>query len=121
MIRSLYPKSWDQIAVFIKSLNGWRCANCGKQCRPTNQGKSDFAEGLKASGADEASVLEFLDHPTKWTLTVAHLNHEPSDCSIENLLPLCAPCHCRYDLSPRSMAIKKRLKRERHGQLRLPV
>jgi hypothetical protein len=35
------------------------------------------------------------------------------------LRALCAPCHCRYDLQPSSMTIKRNLKRERQGQLRL--
>jgi hypothetical protein len=52
-------------------------------------------------------------------LTVAHLDHNPANCDRANLRALCAPCHCRYDLQPSSMAVKKRLKAERQGQLTL--
>ncbi len=31
------------------------------------------------------------------TLTVAHLNHNPSDCRDENLAALCNQCHNEYD------------------------
>jgi hypothetical protein len=48
---------------------------------------------------------------------VAHLDHSPKNCDRSNLRALCAPCHCRYDLS--QMARKKRLKAERLGQLTL--
>jgi hypothetical protein len=62
-------------------------------------------------------VAEYLEHPTRWVLTVAHLDHRPENCDRSNLKALCAPCHCRYDLS--QMARKKMLKLERLGQLSL--
>jgi hypothetical protein len=58
-----------------------------------------------------------LAKPQQFGLTVAHLNHVPSDCRRENLKALCAPCHCRYDL--KQMGLKRRLKAERMGQLRI--
>jgi hypothetical protein len=60
-----------------------------------------------------------LNHPRRWMLTVAHLDHKPQNCDRSNLQALCSPCHCRYDLSqmPRKIA----LKRERQGQLVLPL
>lgn len=120
MNRALYPSGWDQIATFIKSLNSWQCAHCGKQCRRPYQSVGDFIEDIRVARVSECPVvLDFLEHPTRFILTVAHLNHRPEDCRPENLLPLCAPCHCRYDTTPTARAIKRRLKAERYGQLSL--
>lgn len=66
---------WDAIARDIKERADWRCQVCGKQCRRPG---------------------EPFD-TSKRTLTVAHLNHTESDCRPENLMAMCAPCHCRYD------------------------
>jgi hypothetical protein len=66
---------------------------------------------------DEFGLHESPTKGGRFVLTVAHLNHIPSDCRPENLRALCAPCHCRYDLS--QMALKQQLKLERQGQLNL--
>jgi hypothetical protein len=63
------------------------------------------------------TVAEYREFPRRYLLTVAHLDHVPGNCDRENLKALCAPCHCRYDLS--QMGRKQFLKRERHGQLRI--
>lgn len=75
MQREKYPADWDAIAGEIKADADYRCEGCGKQCRRPG---------------------EALD-THKRTLTVAHINHTPADCSRANLIALCAPCHLRYD------------------------
>lgn len=75
MDRSLYPPNWRQIAMEKKQSVNWICESCGKQCR--KQGEP------------------FDTH--RRTLTVAHLDHDPSNCSPENLMAMCAVCHLRYD------------------------
>lgn len=81
-----YPKNWKQIAFKIKEDSGWICAECGKHCRKPGE--------------------PFDTH--KRTLTVAHLNHTPSDIRPENLKPLCAPCHLRYDAKHHAETRKKK-------------
>ena len=78
-----YPSDWKSIAKRIKTEAGWRCEQCGKQCRRPGE--------------------VFDTH--KRTLTVAHINHVESDCRNENLVALCPSCHLRYD------AARKRLQR----------
>ena len=73
MDRERYPADWDQIAESVKAAAGWRCQECGKQCRRPG---------------------EKLDSHRR-TLTVHHINMEPEDCRPENLIALCAPCHLR--------------------------
>ena len=80
-----YPTNWKQIATAVKDAAGWKCQQCGKQCRRPGE--------------------VFDTH--KNTLTVAHLNHDPMDCSPENLRAMCAPCHLRYDASHHAMTRMK--------------
>lgn len=75
MDKKRYPKDWKKIALSVKEAAGWKCQECGKQCRKPGE--------------------EFDTH--KRTLTVAHMNHTPEDVRAENLKALCAPCHLRYD------------------------
>lgn len=75
MNRLLYPCEWDDISTELKARVGYKCESCGVQCRKPGE-----------------------PHKThRLTLTVAHINHTPSDCRAENLVCLCAPCHLRYD------------------------
>lgn len=78
MEKHRYPKDWKQIATQVKEKAGWKCEECGKQCRRPGE--------------------PFDTH--RRTLTVAHLNHTPEDCRRENLRALCAPCNLRYDAPP---------------------
>ena len=108
MDRSLYPKDWELIATRIKNAADWKCQDCGRQCKRPDQDWSDFLSSGCVSGEMEIKPGQFI-------LTVSHENHIPSDCRDENLKARCTVCHLRYDC--RQMALKRRLKRERLGQL----
>ena len=75
MERERYPANWKEISMRVKEQAGWKCQQCGKQCRKPG---------------------EQLDTHTR-TLTVHHINHIPEDCRPDNLIALCAPCHLRAD------------------------
>lgn len=75
MEKTRYPADWKEIARCVKELAGWRCAECGKKCREPGE--------------------PFDTH--KRTLTVHHIDHRPENCSSENLIALCAPCHLKAD------------------------
>jgi hypothetical protein len=135
MNREYYPKDWNAIALAIKEKANWFCDECGRPCRKSKESLEDFSDRLIADYDPHESYWipqlyeEVFDEETgefitvsrsqRFTLTVAHLNHMPTDCDRANLRALCAPCHCRYDL--KAMPLKKTLKREREGQLRLEV
>ena len=72
---SLYPPDWKEIALAVKEAAGWKCQECGRQCRRPGE--------------------PFTTHRN--TLTVSHQDHNPMNCEPENLRALCAPCHLRYD------------------------
>ena len=113
--RSLYPKDWEQTALAIKTAADWQCEQCGKACRKSGESLIDFAQRV----SDREDIGAVRTHPQKWTLTVAHLDHDPTNSDPSNLKALCAPCHCRLDVQPSSMARKRKLKRERLGQMTL--
>lgn len=118
MQRHLYPQNWEAIAYQVKQEAEWRCEECGRECRRSGEPVTDFVERIQTARVSECPVVaEFLEKPTRFVLTVAHLDHRPENCNRSNLKALCAPCHCRYDLS--QMARKKALKLEREGQLNL--
>ncbi len=116
MQRERYPDDWDAIALQIKTEAGWKCQECGRECRRSGETLSDFIDRVVTETPSQL-LDEIIDKPARFILTVAHLNHIPEDCRRENLKALCSVCHCRYDL--KAMARKKRLKREYHGQQRL--
>ena len=80
MEKGRYPADWKRIALAAKEAAEWKCQQCGKQCRMPG---------------------ERLDTPGKaghqFTLTVHHKDHQPENCSVENLIALCAPCHLKAD------------------------
>lgn len=124
MQRSLYPPEWQAIAYLKKDLANWTCEQCDRPCRKPGETEQEFIPRLPLRWYpdlfQEVADGDLTDVDIKlgrFVLTVAHLDHNPANCQQTNLRALCAPCHCRYDLS--QMARKKMLKRERAGQLSL--
>ena len=128
MNRKLYPKNWDEIATARKQAANWTCEWCDRPCRRPGEDDlslmdrialSDWAgdlwDGDPIAGAIGSAVLKL----GRFTLTVAHINHQPEDCRPKNLAALCSVCHCRYDL--KALPLKRRLKAERLGQLTLSL
>ena len=92
MEKDRYPADWKRIARGVKDAAGWVCQGCGKQCRRPG---------------------DPFDTHTR-TLTVHHINHQPEDCSPENLIALCAPCHLRADAE---FHAKRRTERGKNAHL----
>ncbi|MBT9314210.1 HNH endonuclease [Leptothoe spongobia] len=102
-------------------------AEYGRIRRQPKEELADFVVRIEGQNnqfldwVNQTAISNIDEHPQRFTLTVAHLDHRPENCKRSNLKALCAPCHCRYDLQPSSMFIKQQLKLERQGQLRLEV
>lgn len=76
-----YPKNWREISRRIRE----RAGNC--------------CEGAPRLYPD-CRAVNGQPHPVTGSivvLTVAHLNHEPENCSDDNLAALCQRCHLTYD------------------------
>lgn len=86
-----YPPNWKQISLRIRARASGRC-ECHGEC------------GLHRTHPGPRRCVERHGEPAVWAkgrivLTVAHLNHEPSDCRDENLRAMCQRCHLRYDVT----------------------
>lgn len=92
MNRKLYPKNWKEISLGIRRRSWGRCEwvfGDGERCKEIN--------GLPA-----------LLFRGRVVLTVAHMNHDPSDNREGNLMDLCQRCHNRYDAPHRSANRKRK-------------
>jgi len=102
MKRDLYPRDWPAISKRIREREGNRCLWCG------------VANG---------SLRDGKRRPYRVVLTVAHLNHDPADCSDGNLAALCQPCHLGYDANQhkRNAAETRRRRIVANGQMELLI
>ena len=75
MDKARYPANWKEIALSVKEKAGWKCQQCGAQCRKPGE--------------------PFDTH--RRTLTVHHIDHVPENCELDNLIALCPKCHLRAD------------------------
>lgn len=105
-----YPDNWGKISQGKKQAANWRCEACGKVCRWPKESLEAF---IGRSQYDAATVRQ---HPRRWILTTAHLDHDPENPKAR-LAALCVSCHRAYD--NRHMATIRRRKREHHGQMTL--
>ena len=103
-----YPKNWKKKSLEVRNVARWRCQHCERQCRQPGESISDF---IARTGYENSLVEE---HPRRWSLQAAHLNHDPENENAE-LIALCLSCHRQYD--NRQMAKIRALERERNGQL----
>jgi len=115
----LYPIEWKATALQIKTSANWTCQGCDRPCRLPNESVLELFQRITEHHPQWADDLINAQGESKFgrfTLTVAHLDHDPWNPNAR-LMALCTPCHCRYDL--KAIPTKKRLKRERLGQLSL--
>jgi len=89
--RKRYPADWPAISARVRADAGNRCEGSPAypDCRAEN-GKPHTVTGSKV------------------VLTVAHLDHQPENCSRENLRAWCQRCHNTYDAPMRRAGIRKR-------------
>lgn len=100
-----YPPDWKAISLRIRIRSGGQC-ECEGEC------------GLHRTTPGPRRCVERHGQPAKWAkgkimLTVAHLNHDPSDCRDENLKAMCQRCHLRYDIDhhQKNAAASRRLQK----------
>ena len=131
---SLYPKDWKQIALSIKQSANWICEECGRPCRPPGISQKDTEQWLKDNYPewlpqlykdiedDEGNIVK-IPKPQRFTLTTAHLDHNPANCQSENLKALCSVCHLNLDRDDWNRTRKARKMKfwEQCGQLTLDL
>lgn len=106
-----YPPDWKAISQRIRKRSKGRC-ECEGEC------------GLHRDHPGPRRCVERHGRKAKWAkgkimLTVAHLNHDESDCRDENLKAMCQRCHLRYDMDhhQKHAAETRRKQRNPGGEL----
>ena len=107
--RALYPADWTAIRRRIRHERaGNRCERCKAPnhhvvARETNGSSYMLMDG-RVYCADTGEALGWakgseypLGRMVKIVLTVAHLDHDPTNNADENLQALCQRCHLRHD------------------------
>jgi 5-methylcytosine-specific restriction endonuclease McrA len=130
--KSKYPSNWKQLATQIKESANWTCQECRRPCRKPGETWHDFLirpdlamEWLNQSCeevfSDDDGMSTVIDKPQRFTLTVAHLDHDTTNNHPDNLKALCSGCHLRYDapLHRRNASATRDRKRQALGQTTL--
>lgn len=76
----LYPKNWEDLAYQRKEEAGWRC-----------QGSPAYPKCRARNGNHHPVTGSIV------VLTVAHLDHDPTNNDPSNLRVWCQRCHNTYD------------------------
>jgi len=110
--RALYPVDWPAISQAIRQRAGRHCERCGIPDRALGGRKNGI--WYRASPTGETTLGLDWPRPGDWAwchrvglheylrivrivLTVAHLDHDPTNCDEANLQALCQRCHLNYD------------------------
>lgn len=136
--KHLYPANWKEISLNVRSAANWRCEECDRPCRRPGESWGEFVSRLAIEGDsdwqpetsdpvfdEDSGEWGYVEKPTRFTLTVAHLDHDPANCDHDNLKALCAPCHRRYDAplhrvnAAKTLAAKRQKRDQAIGQLSL--
>ena len=123
--RDRYPAEWKEISDRVREEAGQRCEWCAAENGALiARGKgADTGTYMMHDGRTFSTetgdflglswLLEYdVDRFTKIVLTVAHLDHQPENCTRDNLVALCQRCHNRYDAPMRRRGIAERQRAE---------
>lgn len=101
--KSRYPKDWKAIRKEVLERAGHKCEQCGVpnyawRVRYTGEWSMDEYAALDMAGYGDTDGNGRI---TRIVLTIAHLNHDPSDCgepgNRPNLKALCQRDHLAWD------------------------
>ena len=121
--RPPYPPNWQHISMMVRERSSDRC-ECEGECG------LHAPEALPRFCKDPDPVrrprrcTEVNGTPARWAkgkvvLTVAHLDHDPTNNSPRNLKAMCQRCHLRTD-HKQHMRNRARTQDRKTGQARLP-
>lgn len=116
--RDRYPKGWPAISRRIRFERAEGRCECTGQCGIDHEDEALDLDISEMAFAPEArcQAVHGEQHPvtgSKVILTVMHLNHDPEDCSEENLLAGCQRCHLRYDAKHHARNARETIRRRK--------
>ena len=130
--KKLYPKDWKDIRVAILKRARCRCERCGVPnhlygCRINTGPRSlqgAFVElpnqsrgrelhrrkidWFKVWGINYTGMIMNDSKVIRIVLTIAHLDHDPTNNDPDNLAALCQRCHNKHDAKHRAATRKKK-------------
>ncbi len=117
--KDLYPPNWPEIRDLVRQRSHGRCEKCGIRDGAIGyrdeRGDFNECEGL----AVEVAIVDGYKI-IKIVLTVAHLDHDPTNNDLNNLRHWCQQCHNRYDAPVRARGIRmRRRKAQEKTQLKI--
>lgn len=131
---NLYPDNWKEIALSIKQAANWTCEWCGRPCRPPGISLKQTEQWLRDNHPewlshlykvveDDKNGTVRIAKPQRFTLTTAHLDHNPNNCEADNLKALCSVCHLNFDRNDwnRTRKVRRMKLWEQYGQLTLDL
>ena len=98
--KAKYPVNWKEIRADILERAGHKCEGSPAYpyCRVPNGHFRNNDTGHVTSNIVDAEAWHWDgESVTKIVLTIAHLNHDETDCRPENLKAWCQKCHLTYD------------------------
>lgn len=110
--RHLYPPDWKHISARIRFVRAGRLCECRGECGISHDDMDPteaWAGWVRRENAEpqkgRCTAVHGKGNPDTGSgvvLTVAHLNHDETDCADANLLAMCQRCHLRYDAAHHS-------------------
>lgn len=103
---------WLAAKAAVVERAAGRCERCGVPngrliIRGLLGGWYDYYE-LCGMNSDVGISLAGDNHEVRIVLTVAHLDQNPANNSLDNLAHLCQQCHNRHDAKHRAAGIRRR-------------
>lgn len=133
---SRYPANWPEIRAAVMFRAGWCCEHPGCGVRNYSVG---WWEGERFRQCIQHTFQRWKEARTAaaewhWTwgeagttkppivivLTVAHLDHQPENCSMDNLRAMCQRHHLAHDRL-HHLANAQATRRAKSGNLELPL
>lgn len=106
--KKLYPKNWKEIRkqILLRAQN--KCEFCGVQNHSVGFRDIDGKFYERHQISDLKLLTDFMNKkPFKIVLTIAHLDHDPTNNDPSNLRALCQKCHNNYDKEHRKETRQK--------------
>lgn len=120
---SRYPENWKDIADEVRWRDNDRCAICNVEnsspiirlpdgSRVEHDGQRYDAEGRPLPTAPKA-LLAQGKHVTVRCAAAHWYDHNPQNCTLENLKFACQQCHNRHDMAMRAKNISATKRKRR--------
>ena len=120
--RDLYPPDWPELSRTIRVERAEGRCECTGECGHDHGAEaSDHQIAFQAAWGmadptaephERCMAHNTAEHPITGSivvLTVAHLDHDPTNCNHKNLKAMCQRCHLAYDREHHRQTRRNRL------------